>query len=175
MFLLASMAMGFLTLPLCGLMQLLPLPLWKFALLPLLALAGCSGTVAGNGSGHTVPAWMQGADTAHVRVEGLEMRERMYVMVRHGDGSRGYRLGDADGLDLFLALHRDSSAVLRLESQQVFVTGPGSMDTVLTATSAMIAGESFEGWLARQTAGGASVDSLYDLYDQQYLEALGRR
>lgn len=175
MFLLASMAMGFLTLPLWGMLQLLPLPLWKLALLPLLALGGCSGTVAGNGSGPSVSEWMQGADTAHVQVEGLEMRERTYVLVRHGGSRRGYRLGDADGLDLFLALHRDSSAVLRLESQEVFVTDSGSMDTVLTATSAMIGGESFEGWLARVTVGDTSVDSLYEVYDQQYLEALGRR
>mgnify|MGYP006278000525 CR=1 FL=1 len=175
MFLLVSMAMGFLTLPLCGLLQMLPLPLWKFALLPLLALAGCSGTVAGNGSGLSVSAWMQGADTAHVQVEGLEMREHMYVVVRDGGGRRGYRLGDADGLDLFLALHRDSSVVLRLESEEVFVTDSGSMDTVPTATSAMIGGESFEGWLARETVGDSSVDSLYEVYDQQYLEALGRR
>jgi len=175
MLFLASMAMGFLALPLCGLTQLLPLPLWKFALLPLIALGGCSGTAARDGSGPSVSAWMQGADTAHVQVEGLEMRERMYVVVRYGGGRRGYRLGDADGLDLFLALHRDSSAVLRLESQEVFVTDAGSMDTVPTATSAMIAGERFEGWVAREMAGGASVDSLYEVYDQRYLEALGRR
>ena len=84
-------------------------------------------------------------------------------------------MGDQDGLDLFLALHRDNSAVLRLESEQVFVTDSGSMDSVPTATSAMIAGESFEQWLERETAGGAAVDSLYEVYDQQYLEALGRR
>ncbi|MFO7948933.1 MAG: hypothetical protein R6U36_01040 [Candidatus Fermentibacteraceae bacterium] len=172
---LAWIVMSFLTLPLCGLMQLLPLPLWKLALLPLLALGGCSGTVAGNGSGPSVSAWMQGADTAHVQVEGLEMRECMYVVARHGSGPRSYRLGDRDGLDLFLALHRDSPAVLRLESEEVFVTDSGRMDTVPTATSAMIAGESFERWLARETAAGASVDSLYEVYDQQYLEALGRR
>ena len=176
MFLLASIAMGLLTFPLCGLAQLLPPPLWKIALLPVLALAGCSGTAVRDGnSGLSVSAWMGGSDTAHVQLKGLEMRERMYVLVRHHSSLRSIRLGDVDGLDLFLALHRDSSAVLRMQSEQVFITDSGSMDSVPTATSAMVAGESFEQWAELETANGVSMDSLYETYDQQYLEALGRR
>lgn len=172
----ASMAVGLLGLPLCSLVQLMPLPLWQMALLPLLAMGGCGGAAARTDTrARAVSEWVDGADTAHVRLQGLEMEGCMHARVGEEGGLRLYRLSGTEGLDLFLALNSDSQAVLRLESEQIFVPSTGETDTVVLVGSAMAGGLTFEQWLEAETAGGIPVDSLYEIYDQQYLEALGRR
>ncbi len=154
----------------------MPLPLWQVALLPLLALGGCAGTAARPDDTHrAVSEWVGGADTVHVRLQGLEMRDCMYVLAGEADVTRGYRLAAVDGLDLFVALHSDSRAVLRLERELALVPGSGETDSVTVVSSAMVGGVRFEEWLQTMTVEGITVDSLYGVYDRQYLEALGRR
>jgi hypothetical protein len=168
-----SLLAGFASLPVASLLQLVPLPLWHLALLPLLAIGGCSS--ARTDSGAVTAQWIGGADTARVTVVGLEMDEFMHAEVTRGGQSELYRLAPADGLDLFLAMNAGSSAVLRLESRRVFLPESGGTDTVAMVTSAAAGGTSFEEWVSRQTGDSLPVDSLYSIHDQVYLEALGRR
>jgi len=164
---------GLAGMPLASLLQLLPLPLWQLALLPILAIGGCGS--ARTASGDATAHWIGEADTAHVTVEGLVTEDLMHVETTRGGRRTVYRLAPTDGLDLFMAVHAGRPAVLRLESRRVFLPESGGIDTVLVATSAVAEGTSFEEWLALQTGDSLSVDSLYSLYGQVYLEALGRR
>lgn len=168
-----SLLAGFASLPAASLLQLVPLPLWHLALLPLLAIGGCGS--ARTASGGATAHWIGEADTAHVTVEGLVSEELMHVEATRGGRRTLYRLAPTDGLDLFLAVHAGRPAVLRLESRRVFLPESGGVDTVAMVTSAASEGTSFEEWLALQTGDSLTVDSLYSLYDQVYLEALGRR
>jgi len=175
MVLLLMVALGILSLPLAAFSSLLSSPCWQWLLLPLLCLGGCVEKTVHDGPSGSSGMWAAGADTIHARLEGLEMDDDIYARLDRGGSIVAYRLAPRDGLDLFLAVNVGGSAVLKLEQARLFIPDSGETENVTRIASAYAGGESFERWLEDETSDMIPVDSLYSLYDQQYLEALGRR